>query len=1855
MRSLALILALFLCATCARAQDDVTSAITLDPNSGDLNLRDALSASFPTAMVEADRIDAGGLKSPLQFDPPLAGEWLWKSQTEGSFTITGPILPSTNYTARLDSGLRDLRGNPVPPGFSARFETKPFKATTEFEPRTHLRGKPQVVLEFSYAVEISDAAEHIYFQDRDSFARLGAEILLDANDRNNPLYPETTVLRVVPREPLPAGRTYDLILDGVRALPGGKPLAALQRFPLGTTRPLSIEWLGAFNSPRETPVIRVQFSEELVPDSIQPELVRVEPAVPKMRVRNTKDALIIEGEFDVKQRYHVTLLPGLRDISGYTLAAESRWGATFQPKPGAIFFPGPLVHERARSGLNFSFVQVNTGALTWRLAELPVEKLAEVEKRVREFTEPRLDPVTKEALLDARDFPLGKETEIFTQAFGLHEIARGDFPGSGGAQEEMLRTIQWAPPAGGKALGGFYLLEVTGPLRDGDGKRSVGHRSIVCFSDAILTQKRSADAITLRAARMQDGLPIPNASVRLVNRNHFLLASGTTDSGGIVTFPAAALAKFDPKEKGRLFLAETSEGFAVQPFDTTAFNSDYSAPRKNELQLRSVVVTDRNLYRPGHTVKVKGLARLADRFGVIREIPSGEKVEWRLNKEYSSESIANGTASVSAEGGWETEWTIPTDVKLGSYALAVRIGGRDSNNPVPLRIQEYKAPVFEVTAEADEVPVPGTRSVLRVSSRYFSGQPNAGAKLRWRAAWSRSEPGGENGFSVTDEHSENPVRLEEAPLVDGEARLDGEGRVTLSSEAPAVLIGTRYEVNWTVWVTSVDGQTIQPNFIKSPVVMLKPAVLAAKVSEPEGLRGQKRTVKIEADALDKDGKHNSVPANAEVQVFQIGTKVAKEKIAPFVYRYRNTPQYVLLKKASVTLPGSLEVPLAKTGRYVAVVNAPGLRQVSASEIFGGDGEDEVPVRDDSSLEVRDQRPAFAFETKLGREGVQDAGGKIPLLIRAPITGQAWVTVEAEGAVLDSFNVPTNGNNATFDLPLKKEYAPNAFVGVYLVKPGGEKDLPAERFGAVSLTVRRPEWELKITPKFDQPIVKPAELISGTVQVESEGHPVADADLTIFAVDDAVLELGEWKAPDVGALMRPPRTHGVATYLALNEFVSGINPRSLFQKGFVIGGGGMDDAKFVRKDFKALAYWKTGVRTDSSGRATFQFPAPDNLTRFRLVAVAQTKAHQFGLGEATVEIAKPLIVEPALPRFLRENDEVELRAVARLGSPASVPGKVTVQVRPDANLELIGPAQLTADVTKAAPAAFRFRAKVKTGATSARIGFSAATDGNAGQTDDVQIDLVVHPPVLPRRESASGALPAGGGAFAVAEKMPADWRKPGTRGTVSAVVSTSPHLPRLLALQALLDYPHGCLEQQTSKALVHTLMGDLLRTLPPGLAQREPSKEAVESILRLYEKNLTFGGLPYWPRVNDERGTANPFVTIGALWVTQQAESLKCSIPDGLADSLSKPVVKLVQDRRESPFLRAFALLVLSNYEGAPVEPEDYLAVFRERDKLTDEGRALLALALHHAKLYANEKQQLLRELGDLAPKERAFDPRTFCSNDRAFCMGFAAMDAIRPAQWTKEKRDAALARLLKLLDAAPLHSTQENLWALVAFRGVVKGTPANAKLQASKAVTYSLDFASALWPARELPNPAPLALQGVVPANTPTNYLLFADYTVPSDLASNDRRDRGFRLERVVKNLTDATRDGSAAKPYNLNDRLLVTYRIVTSKQSYYVALEDELPAGVENISPDLKMFADTYGVKPDESGRWVDLSYAQRRDQKTQLYFDLLPTGSSTYSVLLRVSSPGSFRWPSASISPMYDLRSGGQSPAQEIVVAAE
>ncbi|MEI8311243.1 MAG: alpha-2-macroglobulin family protein, partial [Verrucomicrobiota bacterium] len=1081
------------------------------------------------------------------------------------------------------------------------------------------------------------------------------------------------------------------------------------------------------------------------------------------------------------------------------------------------------------------------------------------------------------------------------------------------------------------------------------------------------------------------------------------------------------------------------------------------------------------------------------------------------------------------------------------------------------------------------------------------------------------------GFTQVDIYSQSVKELVYETVVEGETSLDGNGQATLTSRQPFPDPGNRADstVIWQVDITGPDGQTITGGVTDN--VKMNDVALGIKAIEDR----PENSVRFELRALPRiDGA--PVPAKAPVVLYLVQAKTAKEQIAPFVYRYRNFDEFTRVAAKEAPSAGTVDFPVKEPGRYVLVAGpVAGGIQVSDEQNVTGPGESEFPVRNEESLSVAGPKDPVILGQNAGFD------------ILAPSGGIAWVTVETD-RILDSRTVELPGNATHIDIPTKEEFLPNAFATVYLLRPGGNDKIPGEMFGFSAFRVSDPSKELSVHPQVGKPAYEPREKVTGSVLVTNCGKPVEGAEVTVYAVDDSILTLGGWALPDIAGPFFPGNSFNIITSPALRGLVDGFNPEQLTQKGYTIGDGGDDafgNVEFTRKDFKPILFWSPNLKTDAKGVVTFETNAPDNLTRFRVVVFAQTPKSQFGAASDTFEVSKKLIIEPALPRFLREGDSIELRAVAR---QKFAPNENLV-VRCTTSLSIAGPdrAELSAD--KDVPAVVRFPAIVGQNISSVTIRFDVASTGAEKAADSVEVTLPVLPRAILVNESKAGSWT--GDKFPASDFMPPLW--PASRGTFTTTLSTSPWLAKLMGLPSVIAYPNGCIEQQSSRILAFTSLAELLKWIPSNKVRDENYRHTILESLKVIESSLLPDGLlPYWPMGT----TGSPFVTIQTALATALAESAGMDVPERLSDELPAALHGMI-DRtiKVTPTLRAFAMFVLTQIEDKPDLGAAADQLYLERDKLTYEGKAFLALAYAEMEAApANEKQlvsELPQQFGD-----GTFDPQTFSSPTRTEAVCLLARFTLDP----KSNAATIRSRIEKLMESSSSLSTQENLWLLLTFKALLKAQPPAAIAKTVKPAPDAVapNKSAAEWTDRLLAKAADLQISGLGSGAKGTFVL-----NARRQLANNEIQpvQKGMRIDRLVKNVTEPARIGTPDAPFKLGDEILITYRLQSLKPQSFVALEDALPAGVEVLNPNLDLFGKAYSINAETGVDTAALSHSEMHDSRTDLYFDDVAAGLHSYTVLARVTSAGTFEWPAAQIYPMYDSRIYARTAPSACVVKAE
>lgn len=1790
-----------------------------------------VTVSFADAMVPASEIDVAARKSPLVFVPEVKGTFLWKSQTEGEFTAT-VVPPGTTFKVMLAPGLVDLAGKPVKPakpGEPLGTRRSPEFTVESYFSENPIKRRPSVELTFSVQIKPADLAETAWFQDRDSRKRYAAEVLIQADVQEKAALSAT----VTPREDLPVGRTFDLVVDGIKDADAGTPMKKPFVKPLGETEALKVVKVAAFNYPLRQPRITVQFSEPVHPE--HGAKIKIEPPV-KVKTVAQGDELWLEGAFDIHQKYRVTVPVEITGKRGYPLAAPSAWGATFHVKKPSLIFPTEDLHQRSRLGLHFAFIQVNTGALQWRLARVPSEKLMAISERLREFTEVRQDPVTGDEMIQPETgWPVWRSSESLIDASHLETVAQGQFEASP-TDADTRREIAWKPDRGLAA--GTFVLEVTGKLPDG---RTLANRAMITFTEFVATEKRVNGNCLVRVTKISDGEPAVGLHARSLGQNNEVLAQAVTDRNGVAAFDQrAGIGRQDVRQGAAFWLyLETPDGPILQSVRPARFNEsgfDGALWQEGQPKFRLMVTCDRPIYRPGELLKMKGFVREVEANGALR-VPHARDVAWQIKND--EDPVASGKAKLDDYGGFEAEWKVPASLPVGQFQLGAEFA--DAHESQDFVVQEFRPPPFLVSLT--DLKLAGDEAGVRISSAYFHGAPNAGARVQWQALWTAHHHY-ESGVVVTDVPRQVPVQPDLTQSVKGEGVLNPDGSLEVKMKPPfkdGVVRGW-YDVEWSAEVTAVDGQTIAER-AQFPVFAV-PVELSVSAVQTAPSNGEANPLTITVNASARGKEHVEEPAvPLAVELYRALTKSVKEQISPNVYRYRNSVTYEKEQTVEGTAPLRQDLRVRAPGDYLVVIRDKADKKVppAFSQVYvAGPGEAEFPVKDEQSLGV-------SCDRKMDNEDPQSGyvpGEKAIISVQAPFSGMAWVSVEAE-KIIDTLFVSLEGNSSRFELPIKKEYGPNAWVTVYLLHPGGDDHLPAERYGATRIKVRRPDLTLQVAPQFASKEVQPKGTISGQVAVTCEGRPVKGADLTVYAVDEAVLDAGLWHEPRLSDMMYPERQWKVGTYQGLPNLSSGVDNSSLHQKGFIVGAralmksvasevGAMD----LRTNFPPLAFWKTHLITDRDGKVPFSFQAPDSLTKYRIIVLAQTKDGQFGTGSDWVELSKPVQLEPALPRFVRVGDQVELRVIVR----QKMADELAVNVRCTSSLGVSGANAQEQKVRRGVPVVYRFPAKVGEMETA-----TVRFETDAGSKDAVEMTLPVLPPTLLRKEALFGSLED------VHKRIPVDWSK--ATGKVEASLSSSPWLPKLTGLPLLLEYPHGCFEQVTSRILGYTVLTNLLAYVPEPAGRQAAYRRRIENGLSQIQSSVSENGyLPYWAG-----GSASAYPTVAGFWAVQSAAAQKFAVSGKVVDALADATRSIASgDTKEvavDPFCRAFALMVLSQRPGeakafAPVAREMYL----RREAFEPDVRALLAIALHRFAAMPAEQRQLLREI-DAPSKERAFDPDHFGSTTRSEAIRALAFALVDPEGASGKPREELRARIDDFLDSSQSLSTQENFWLLLAFQAMHSAaagkTPAPFARSEPRPVAVSPNGASALWNSLDVRKAADFSPR--VSGVESLTCLMSAQYR--SDSPVTVREGNGFRIERVVKNMTAPARTGTAKEPFKLGDQILITYRLISPKLHHFVALEDELPGGLETVNPDIASIARTYSVPQEKDTRQLTLSHSERRDHVTCLYFNRVDAGTATYSVLARATCAGVFHWPATQVAPMYDSRFTGVTPSEICHVSAD
>ena len=202
-------------------------------------------------------------------------------------------------------------------------------------------------------------------------------------------------------------------------------------------------------------------------------------------------------------------------------------------------------------------------------------------------------------------------------------------------------------------------------------------------------------------------------------------------------------------------------------------------------------------------------------------------------------------------------------------------------------------------------------------------------------------------------------------------------------------------------------------------------------------------------------------------------------------------------------------------------------------------------------------------------------------------------------------------------------------------------------------------------------------------------------------------------------------------------------------------GGEQPARDVppppRTNLAETAFFLPTLTSGTDGSVTIEFTLPDTLTTWQFKGLAHDAALRSGTIVDTCVSAKDLMVEPLVPRFLREGDLVQIPVKVSNASTGRLAGSVTFALADartgDSRDGLVeGPREQAFDLAAGESKPVVFAVKVADGTDVLRYTATGASTSSAKRAADGEEALV---PVLPRR-------------VPVAETAPITIRGPGER-------------------------------------------------------------------------------------------------------------------------------------------------------------------------------------------------------------------------------------------------------------------------------------------------------------------------------------------------------------------------------------------------------------------------------------------------------------------------------------------------------------
>ena len=270
---------------------------------------------------------------------------------------------------------------------------------------------------------------------------------------------------------------------------------------------------------------------------------------------------------------------------------------------------------------------------------------------------------------------------------------------------------------------GAYLVEATP-----DNATMMPIRRLFFVSDlGLIAQQLPDDRHRYVVVSRTTGQPIPGAKLELYDTQYdtkkgkdkrVVHARLTTDENGEAYFKNV---------DGNIRVTTNNDKYT--PDEWVYLNRTRYYEVKEDLKGANVY-TDRTIYRPGQTVHVSAVSYVSMKGLDAKVLPDADvKLELRNDK---WEVIATQNGKTDAYGTVSADFVLPKDASTGRYCITLS-GDKNLRADAGFQVEEYKRPTFEVTfPKVNEKYTWGDTVVVKASAKTYAGVPVQGAKATYK-------------------------------------------------------------------------------------------------------------------------------------------------------------------------------------------------------------------------------------------------------------------------------------------------------------------------------------------------------------------------------------------------------------------------------------------------------------------------------------------------------------------------------------------------------------------------------------------------------------------------------------------------------------------------------------------------------------------------------------------------------------------------------------------------------------------------------------------------------------------------------------------------------------------------------------------------------------------------------------------------------------------------------------------------------------------------------------------------------------------------------------------------------------------